>query len=226
MNIGIIAEGQADLAVIENILATRGIDSSQIKALRPELRVDEYDLNNPETSNKRIFGSWTNVMNDCKDKVVFEEFFFLEANTHIIIQLDAAETDKYNVTRPNNKKGETYFIQLRLNVIDKINEWLENKYKGQLIYAIAIEEIDAWVMTIYTNKETNNATDPKNKLRYILKHEFNIEKDKNTSMFNYYFDLTEPFKWRKSKIGQLATQVAVSNAFSYLLFQVHCYSYF
>ena len=205
MNIGIIAEGNADLAVIENILATRGIDSSQIIALRPELRVDEYDRNNPNIQNERTFGSWTNVMKDCKDKerAVFEKFFFIETNKHIIIQLDTAETDKYEVSRPlNNKKDETYFTQLRQNVINKISEWLENNYQEQLIYAIAIEEIDAWVLTIYTNGRTDNITDPKSKLRYILTNEFGIKKNKKTPMFDYYYTLTEPFSWKKSKKGK------------------------
>jgi hypothetical protein len=203
MNIGIIAEGKADIAVIQNILACFGFDSSQIIALRSELKTDEYDKNIKKEKNiEREFGSWTNVMNDCKERDVFENFFLFENNQKIIIHLDTKETDKFEVTRITNvKKQEEYFRDLRQKVKNKINEWLENNYTNQILYAIAIEEIDAWVLTIYSDKNTCIVTTPKETLRYILKYNYKKEKSPNKSNFDYYLELTEPFKKKKSKKG-------------------------
>ncbi len=204
MNIGIIAEGKSDLAVIQRILNCYHVDSSQIIPLRPELQKDEYDNNKkPETKNEREFGSWTNVMNDCKDREIFDNFFALENNKTIIIQLDTAETDKYNVNRPAvPKKNETYYTDVRKNVIQKIGEWSDNSHTDELLYAIAIEEVDAWVLAIYENKDTCNHANPKETLRHVLKNKFEIEKPTKQSVFDFYLQITEPFGWKKSKNGK------------------------
>ncbi|MGB1243307.1 MAG: hypothetical protein ACPG49_12340, partial [Chitinophagales bacterium] len=44
---------------------------------------------------------------------------------------------------------------LRNLVIDKINKWLEGNWKTQVHYAICIEEMEAWVHTLYENKDTS-----------------------------------------------------------------------
>lgn len=40
-------------------------------------------------------------------------------------------------------------------MVDKVNEWLEGNWTGQICYAICIEETEAWVHTLYENKDTS-----------------------------------------------------------------------
>lgn len=52
MRLGIIAEGNADVAVIKAVLkALKGIDGSDVVQLRPREQYDETDLNELSFSN-------------------------------------------------------------------------------------------------------------------------------------------------------------------------------
>lgn len=144
MKIGIIAEGTTDQAVITNILKGLGIDTSNVIPIRPDLSFDEIDKN---FENTKTIGTWQGVKNSCLSKEDFELFFFDADNQHIIIQLDTAEANHadFDVIKPD-KTNPNYATILRSNVIDKIHEWLDNEYIDNLLHAITIEEIEAWIL--------------------------------------------------------------------------------
>ena len=82
----------------------------------------------------------------------------------LIIQLDSAECEdiNYEVKRP--PKGDDYCLLLRKAIIDKIHEWFGGRvddYLEQIRYAICIEETEAWVYTLYTNRNTSTITKAK-----------------------------------------------------------------
>ncbi|WP_040497121.1 hypothetical protein [Fulvivirga imtechensis] len=164
MKIGIICEGHTDRAVIANILkGLKGIDSSQIVPLRPDNSKDETDLStNPIDS----FGGWHAVKEECENRQKISRFLSIEGQDIIIVQIDSAESDDYEVSKP--VKDNNYSTVLRQKIIEKIRAWLNNEFQDDLIYAVAIEEIEAWVLTIYDTKNSANSADPKAKLNRVL----------------------------------------------------------
>jgi len=75
------------------------------------------------------------------------------------------------ILKNRKRKGNPdYSSQLRELSKVKIDEWLDNSYKDKIRYAIAIEETDAWVLTIYnqSGKDTCTFNNPKKKLQFII----------------------------------------------------------
>jgi hypothetical protein len=180
MYIGIIAEGKSDLAVIRNILRGKiRLDSSNMTFLQPELDFDETDLYN---MSKEQFSNWELVKQTCVDKNKLADFFSVEEERYIILQIDTAEAEEinYEVEISEKHANPDYSSILRDNVIDKINEWLENQFSEQIFYAIAIEETEAWVLTLYTDQERDTCrhNDPKDELNRVLNRKLS-KKDKN-----------------------------------------------
>lgn len=163
MRIGIIAEGTEDQAVIRLILKAYGVDGSDIVDIRPSLQRDATDAADPS------IGTFQGVKNACEGKdglrPDFERFFIFPDNQFMVIHLDTAEIEKQNFafTKPLKKGNPDYCIQLRNSVIDLINTWLDHQYSEQLLYAIAIEEIEAWCLTLYIQADTAQSADAKSK---------------------------------------------------------------
>jgi hypothetical protein len=163
MRIGIIAEGTEDQAVIRLILKAYGVDGSDIVAIRPSLQRDATDAADSS------IGTFQGVKNACEGKdglrPDFERFFIFLDNQFMAIHLDTAEIEQQNFafTKPLKKGNPDYCTQLRNNVIDLINTWLDHQYSNQLLYAIAIEEIEAWSLTLYIQADTAQSADPKSK---------------------------------------------------------------
>jgi hypothetical protein len=76
-------------------------------------------------------------------------------------------------------------------VIDIINDWLQNHYQGKLFYAICIEEMESWILTIYAKKDTQTSANPKETLKYMLKGKLSVG-DKHC-----YKEISKPFRKRK-----------------------------
>lgn len=166
MVFGIIAEGVGDGAVIRNILYGLNLIESDedIRYLRPEFGMDATDLSEAKFSN------WTLVKQECTERVKFEEFLnspILEERA-IILQIDTAECELkgYDVPRPS--KDANYSENLRNAVVEKINEWLNQQFLEKIYYAISIEEMEAWIHTLYEEKDTTKFIDPKAKLQQFL----------------------------------------------------------
>lgn len=208
--VGIFAEGRGDLAVITNILkGTLQIDRSDIRYALPEFEKDQTDLSVMPTEQQ---SSWTVVKSVCEERHKIDEFFNspIEEERFIVIHLDTAERHLkgYDVIEPK-KSGDLnikdYCGQLRTNVVNKIDEWLKNEYKGQIAYAVAIEETDAWVLTLYDKSNSDTATynNPKERLKIQLLK----QKDKHilgAKAFTKYDSLSSDF--RKTKKLLLCTE--------------------
>jgi hypothetical protein len=170
--IGIIAEGETDQVVIRNILIGLGIDSDDIRDLRPENRKDLSDLT---FEGGYRGGTLQGVKNDCLARTEFELFLGV-LDTFIIVQLDTAECEDsgIGILRPTKLNNLNYASELRQNAVAKVDEWLDNNFKDKLLYAITIEEMESWILTIYLNeekdknKDTINRINPKEKLQTEL----------------------------------------------------------
>lgn len=198
MVIGIISEGTEDQAVIKNILkGVAKILDIEIDTLpiRPDLSKDETDKHN----NQQTIGTFQGVKNACEgvdgEREDFDRFFFIEDNEFVTIQLDTAEIENQNFefTRPTKNNNSNYNTELRQNIIDLINTWLENNYENQILYAITIEEIEAWCLTIYEKKDSSISANPKNQLMRILSKK-NIKIDGNNKATSFERKVSKGFK--------------------------------
>ena len=156
MRIGIIAEGRGDLAVLSNILrGWLGIDSEYIRFLRPENRLDETDLH--EMSQGQ-FSNWGLVKQECLDGTLLEDFLNspIDEERRVVIHLDTAEAELpgYDVRRPSDSEPN-YATELHKRVAAKLDEWLAGRGAGRIRHALAVEETEAWTLTLYVEKETS-----------------------------------------------------------------------
>ncbi|QTA80826.1 Uncharacterized protein dnl_31390 [Desulfonema limicola] len=172
MYFGIIAEGRSDVAVIENILkGMLSIDKNlDIQHLQPEFDLDETDSH---TLSPGQFSNWNLVRDACIEKRKLEDFFSIDEERYIVIHIDTAEAGDigYEAAKPAKPGNSESSRILRQNVINKFDEWLNtNDFQGRLFFAIAIEEIEAWVLTIYTEQQNDTcmSNDPKDKLYRVL----------------------------------------------------------
>jgi uncharacterized protein YdaT len=197
MRIGIIAEGTTDQAVLENILKGLGYDESDIIPIRPDLSMDETDK---QFYNIDTFGGWEYVKKDCIERTKLDDFFMIADNQSIIIQVDTLEINQTQslIQKPQKQNNPNYAQELkeyaqtlRQSVIDIINGWLQNHYQEKLLYAICVEEMESWILTIYTKKDTLNAANPKETLKYVLKGKLSVG-DKHC-----YKEISKQFRKKK-----------------------------
>jgi hypothetical protein len=205
MRIGIIAEGPGDLAVITNILkGWLNLDSEHIQFLRPEYNQDETDLHaQPETR----FSNWEIVKGECLSYSRIDEFLTspLDEERLVVIHIDAAECERsnYGVSRPKTQPGAEHAEELRDRIAAKLGEWLGGRDDKRLRYAIAVEETDAWLLTLDWRKETSTSRDPKKALQQEL-HRSNRFSAKDLkrlfqqAAFHQYDELSKPLRKRKS----------------------------
>jgi hypothetical protein len=179
MKIGVISEGHSDRAVILNIVTgATGLDSSDIETLRPVYTKDETDKS---LKDPKSFSSWSVVKEECKNRELIDTFLSIEGQDFVIIHLDSAECADYGVQRSGDK------LNLRDLIINEINSWLSIDLSGSILYAIAIEEIDAWVLTIYEKKDSTTSARPKERLsRELRKNKIN-----STQTFDNYLVISK-----------------------------------
>lgn len=209
MKIGVISEGHADRAVISNILVgITGIDINDIEPLRPIYNLDETDK---AILNPQNFSSWSVVKEECESKELLEGFLAFEGQDFVVIHMDSAESSEYGVNRPNMPRSDEYCENLRNEIISQINSWFDDEtLHDKILYAIAIEEIDAWLLTIYDKNKSCSSATPKEKLSRVLrKNGIN-----STSNYDNYLSLSEDFsKPKKVRKGNFLSYNCSLNAF-------------
>ena len=168
--IGIISEGAEDQGVLKCIFKAFGFDGSEIRRIRPDLAKDATDRHH----NQQTIGTFQGVMNSCigKDNIRpdFDRAFSILNCNCIVIQIDTAEIDQQNFhfVRPVKVGNPAYCTSLRESTISLINSWLNDMYQDRLLYAISIEEIESWCLTVFQSKNTESITNSKDKLQKCL----------------------------------------------------------
>jgi len=166
MRVGIIAEGRADLAVIANILRGKlQIDLEDVQFLRPEYSLDETDLHD---QGQEKLSNWELVKRECVERTRIDEFLSspIDEERLLVIHIDTAEAELegYGVARPRRDGDQDYVVELRTRVIEVIRRWMGGEVPGPTRFAIAVEETDAWVLTVFWTKDTATRPDPKKDL--------------------------------------------------------------
>lgn len=207
MKAGIIAEGRGDLAVITNILhGALNIDRSDIQYIVPEYFCDETDL---AVMRMKQHSTWSVVRQHCIEKNAISVFFNTSINDErfLVIHLDTAERFEinYEVVAPPKSKDPDYVSQVRQNVVNKIKEWLDNDIE-RTTFAVAVEETDAWVLTIYEDKKTDTGhyPNPKETLEHLINRPNFFKSSKERKLFfqkkefERREELTQPFRKLKN----------------------------
>ena len=92
---------------------------------------------------------------------------------------------------------------MRSSLIEVIKGWLGNEYDDEIIYAIAIEEIEAWVLTALETKDTSSIGDSKGRLGKILSKKNlsyrNLKLDPTKDKRAYFQAITKELKFHKLK---------------------------
>jgi len=194
MRIGIISEGTTDQIVIKNIIKAI-LEDFEWTTIKPDLQTDETDIH---LKNAAAAGGLSGVKKGCEDEVLLAGFFdqIIEDKDFLIIQIDTAEIEEFGVVRPGKKDNENYVSDLRENAIGKIKEWINNpEYDEKLVYAISIEELEAWLLTIYEKRDSVKSMSPKERLQRIVGKKGIDSSDEN------YGKLSKDFKKKKKLIG-------------------------
>lgn len=204
MKVGIIAEGPADVAVLINILRGRlGLDGKDMLAIRPDLARDETDLHEMAEAQ---FSNWGIVRQECVDRRRIAAFFEPFADERlIVIHIDTAEAELagYDVKKPGRQEAG-YAGKLRELVVEKINAWLGGEHLARIRHAVAVEEMDAWLLTLWSShKDTGSRPDPKKDLKLALSKSNKLsdkERKKNSqlSAHDLYAKLSDPLRKRKN----------------------------
>lgn len=203
MRAGIIAEGKSDLAVITNILkGVLDIDKSDIQYLVPELEFDETDL--PRMREEQ-FSNWTIVKNKCITGTVVSDFFgMIEDNRFLVIHIDTAERFEvnYDVPSPPKTSAGNYVEDTTLAVTDKIKEWLGDNLNDRITFAVAVEEIDAWLLTLFEEtEETGHYPNPKRRFDKLFNDKFSKNERRKISqleVFKQYIEKSKLFRKHKN----------------------------
>ena len=157
MRIGIIAEGFADIIVVKSVLkALIGIEMSEMQSIRPIEAFDETDL------AELNFSNWQLVFESCKDENLISAFFdSLDGEALLVVHIDTAERGEvgYDISEPQrtgHPDWKEYSRVLRNNVRQKLEVLLPERYRKKVIYAIAIEETDAWLIPLFDNTQNRD----------------------------------------------------------------------
>ncbi len=205
MRAGIIAEGKSDLAILTNILkGALGINQSDVQYLVPELEYDETDL-----AQMRIeqFSNWSIVKKTCQNGNASRSFFgSIDDQRFLVIHIDTAERLEigFEVLQPQKEKVPSYVSQVRESVSLKLREWLNEHFNERTIFAVAVEETEAWVIPIFdtTAKETGFYPNPKERLARLIAHPTAFsdkERKRIFQMDEFYRHLELSSPLRKSK---------------------------
>ena len=208
MKTGIIAEGKSDLAVIINILKGKlGIDQCDIQPLLPELFYDETDL---FKMREEQFSNWTIVKKKCLEGTLLNQFFEgLIDDRFLVVHIDSAERFETGFEVKEPKKEDVpeleYVDRVRTAIVSKLNDWLGGEFNDRIVFAVAVEETEAWLIPIFKTdiEETGLLTNPKRQLEQIISRT-NLLSDKEKKRlsqmdkFEEFYEISRSFRKRKS----------------------------
>jgi hypothetical protein len=204
--IGIIAEGPSDAEVVKSVLiGMLGIDGGQIRTLLPS---DSYDASQLAAWGiDPSFSNWTLVIEECKSKKLITDFIDALGNESIVIHLDTDKVEEPNYcgSRPVKDKNnlEQYSTLLRDQVVTAIDQWLGLPYDSIAAHAIAIEEIEAWLIPLFNQnlqKDTCEPPDSKSRLKRLLQNHFSDRERKThyqKSPGGQFESLSKPLRQKK-----------------------------
>ncbi len=197
---GIISEGVTDQIVLERILYTI-LNNEDIFITRLQPKENET-------------GNWDKVFKYCesldfKASFGYNDFIIIQIDSDFMLGADVGEKYKINM---NNLSNEEIINSFRQKIIELIGENFYQEYQHQIIFAIAVHEIECWFLPIYFNdNKSTKITNCINTLNTVLfeKEDFYI----NDKEIIYYEKIVKNFK----KIKDLKKYAAKNKSLSIFL---------
>lgn len=184
----LVTEGESDQVVIERILMGYFND--------PDL---EITMNHPlrdATDRSRATGGWGNLKEYC-GSAAFQKSF--ETAKYVVLQIDTDVSGEYGVSH-REAGAELALEALIERTIAKMVEWIGSEFyssvSDRIIFAIAVHQIECWLLPIYYNdKKREKTTGCINALNQILpqKEGFFI----HAKEYRYYERMAKHFLKRK-----------------------------
>ena len=176
MRVGIIAEGRSDFMVVANILEGKlGVPRHKLTPLRPQFSLDETDRASAKQRWEQRpdeYGNYALVLEECSapyEKILdfldtpIDEVRFVVVH----IDTDKCDTPEFGVVRPPKKPNaacEVYTSTLYKVVAARLEALLGPELRRRVCFAIAVEETEAWLLTLWDRDEprdTGLRGDPK-----------------------------------------------------------------
>ena len=189
---GLVAEGETDHAVLENILL--GISGEDIS---DEITILQPDIDETTKGTLQEFGGWYNVFQYCLSEDFRDSFQRVQ---YVVIQIDTdvsehthydiKQTDEYGkklISAVLIEKVKSKFEQIIVNEFGQ--EFFQN-HQDRILFAISVDEIECWLLPLYytdnTKSKTNNCD-----------HKLHQKAGKFEKNYNDYDEISKDF--RKSK---------------------------
>jgi hypothetical protein len=159
---GLIAEGETDHAVLENILL--GIAKADIS---DEITILQPDIDETTKGTLQEFGGWYNVFQYCVSEDFKDSFQRVQ---YVVIQIDTdvSEHTHYDI-KQTDELGKKLIPEVLVGKVREkfehiiVNEFGQDfleKYQDRILFAISVDEIECWLLPLYytdnTKSKTNN----------------------------------------------------------------------
>lgn len=157
---GLIAEGNSDLAVLENILIGLFEEdiSDEIETLQPD-RGATYE------HSAKAHGGWYKVFEYCRSDD-FEGAF--DRIKYLVVQIDTdvSEEKHYDIKKTDDNGRKLLPEEIVERVKDKFLLIIENafgqefltNYRDRIIFAISVDEIECWLLPLFYSNNTKGLT--------------------------------------------------------------------
>ena len=152
---GLITEGATDQVVLKHILIGyfNEVDLS-VRELQPS-----FDAT--DASRMSAFGGWYNVFNYCQSDYLAAAF---EQNDFLIIQIDSdcSHEKHFDVPRLKDEPLENFVERIKnrltLLISNQMTTELYESYAQRIIFAVAVDEIECWLLPLFYDDKTQAAT--------------------------------------------------------------------
>lgn len=207
---GLIAEGVTDHVVLENILIGYFNDFDLVVRQLQPLR--------DATDELKGFGNWYNVFEYCKSSVFKDAFI---QNDYFVIQIDTdcAHEKHYDVPPVHGESTEQFIERVIAKFEglfrDSFGDEFYESHKERILFAIAVDEIECWLLPLYYND--NNRSSTKNCLfklnREVAKKNKKLIIIPDNKDFDVYDKLSKPYMKQK----MLNTSYPQNPSFNYFM---------
>ena len=201
LTIGLIAEGSCDFVVLRFMLAGFLDDpDAAVNPLQPPQRADgTYEI-----------GGWTKVLAFCASERIEDA---LKDNQLLVVHIDTDDCDKpgFDVSRrkPSGEEltVEEMVIAVREKLISTIGKERYARIGSRLVFAIAVESIECWLLPLYyTDTHAKKTINCINSLNHALGASERFTIDVHNKQHRYYEKVAKPYTKQKTLLGKAPRQ--------------------
>lgn len=197
---GLIGEGHTDHKVLENILVGYFDDREGDRIdfiYRPEIGDRTYQM------PKEQFGGWYQVLEYCGSEEFLDGILEQDVDYYIIqINTDKCPERQYldeNISQLPVEQQVEKVVEKLIEKINKKEESFFDKFQSKIIFAIAVNEIECWLLPIFfedkNKSRTSNCLRTLN--RQLSKKNSNLIINPNKKDSRKYEGLSAAFSKRK-----------------------------